>query len=166
MFLVERQHGERRVHQHVIAGSAPLRRFCRFVDVLAPALLTCCVAATAHAADPTPVRSLLGDDTLARYRTELTCRDGRAFGTIQATLRAEAAEAQSARYMQHEDAKPLGVRAATDFDRAAQVAAARTCPAQARQLWTTLLQDYTGPEYADVRARAEAGLRALPAAAQ
>jgi hypothetical protein len=106
---------------------------------LAPLLLLA-AATTANAADAPPPKSLLSDETLSRYRTGPSCRDSRAYDEIERTLRAEAGEAESARYMQHDDAPALGRRIATDYDRAAQVAAARACPDQARQFWTILLR--------------------------
>jgi len=148
----------------VLAKPAAIARGRRFGRALGAALLALALACGAYAADPPAPKSLLSDETLARYRSGQWCRDGRAYDEIVAMLRAEAGAARSARFLQHADATPLGLRIATDYDRAAQVAAARNCPEQARQFWTYLLDDYQGPEFAALRARAEAGLRAVPSA--
>ena len=125
-------------------------------------LLTALVAAPAVAIAAEPPPSLLTDDMLERYRSERSCQDGRAFVAIQAALYSEAMEAEAASFLQQADAEALRRRSSADYDRAATVAAARGCPEAARALWNRLLQDDTAN--AALRARAEAGLRALPPA--
>jgi hypothetical protein len=43
----------------------------------------------------------------------------------------------------------------------AGAAAARSCPEVARTLWSLILEEYTGPEHAEIRQRAKAALHQL-----
>jgi len=108
------------------------------------------------AAEPPP--TLLTQDMFNRYRGERTCEAGPGYGQIRASLRAEAAAARSARYLQHDDAPEQERRIAADYDRVAQAAAARGCPDVARTFWGYILEDYAGPEHEAIRRRAETAL--------
>ena len=106
----------------------------------------------------------IGHELLEDYRAEPGC-ENRYFDALRNSLAIDDLGVRARIYARRPDALEYGQQAAINYNQAAQVAADKGCPAIARGLWLSVIEQFTGSGYAAQRQRAQIGIDDLRSAA-